>query len=127
MPYRSLSELHSGKTEGEDANVKRSDLQPKESDLSNNEGIVVLNCKGENSADEESLGPIEYWPTQGFQAEYYPYTNQKGYLSPFVFVKFNRPKKGTVINIECTVHAKNIAIKKQDREGNLRFELLVDE
>jgi sodium/potassium-transporting ATPase subunit beta len=119
--------LRTAKNAGDDASVKRSELQVKGSDLTNGEGMVVLSCKGETAADEEYLGPIEYWPFQGFPVEYFPYTNQKGYLSPFVFIKLNRPKKGTVINIECTAHARNIAIKRVDREGNLRFELLIDE
>lgn len=35
------------------------------------------------------MGSIQYIPQQGFPAYYYPYTNQKGYLAPFVAVKFN--------------------------------------
>nr|CAI5856613.1 unnamed protein product [Callosobruchus analis] len=52
---------------------------------------VWITCEGENPADIEYLGPITYYPSQGFPGYYYPYLNREGYLSPLVAVKFERP------------------------------------
>lgn len=54
---------------------------------------IWVTCYGENGADSEILGDIEYFPTQGFPSYFYPYENTKGYLSPLVAVKFTRPKR----------------------------------
>lgn len=53
---------------------------------------VWVSCIGENGMDKENIGDIEYFPTRGFPAYFYPYTNAPGYLSPLVAVKLNRPK-----------------------------------
>merc|ERR1711936_1254642 len=57
---------------------------------------VWFECVGENPADKENLGPITYFPTNGVSANYYPYTNQKGYLSPIVFIQLDKPKGGVM-------------------------------
>ena len=54
---------------------------------------VWLDCEGENPADKENMGPIVYHPTRGISANYFPYLNQEGYLSPAVFVEFTKPKR----------------------------------
>lgn len=54
--------------------------------------MVWVSCQGENPADRENLGPIQYMPYQGFPGYYFPYTNQEGYLSPLVAVHLQRPK-----------------------------------
>ena len=50
-----------------------------------------ISCTGENASDREVVGPITYYPSRGFPAFYYPYTNVPGYLSPLVAVHFERP------------------------------------
>lgn len=60
---------------------------------------VWVTCYGENGADREILGDVEYYPTRGFPSYFYPYTNIKGYLSPLVAVKFTRPKREYSSNI----------------------------
>lgn len=50
-----------------------------------------VSCEGENPADIENIGPIEYYPRQGFPGYYYPYENSEGYLSPLVAIHFTRP------------------------------------
>lgn len=50
-----------------------------------------MSCEGENPADVENIGPIEYYPRQGFPGYYYPYENSEGYLNPLVAVHFTRP------------------------------------
>lgn len=55
--------------------------------------MVWVSCHGRDSADEEVIGDIEYYPKlNGFPDYYYPYTNTPGYLSPLVAVRFLRPK-----------------------------------
>ncbi|XP_022914204.1 sodium/potassium-transporting ATPase subunit beta-2-like isoform X2 [Onthophagus taurus] len=88
---------------------------------------VWVSCEGENPADVEAVGPIQYFPDiQGFPGYYYPYENAEGYLSPLVAVHFLRPKSGIVINIECKAWARNIKHSRVDRIGSVHFELLID-
>jgi len=88
--------------------------------------IIYITCEGENAADKENIGPINYYPQQGIDFKYFPFTNQPGYLSPFVFVHFLKPTPGVLINIECKAWAKNIKHDRMDREGSVHFELLID-
>ncbi|KAF7490757.1 Sodium/potassium-transporting ATPase subunit beta [Sarcoptes scabiei] len=88
--------------------------------------LIYVTCEGENAADKENVGEIEYYPKPGIEFKYYPYTNQPGYLSPFVFAHFKKPTPGVLINIECKAWAKNIKHNRMDREGSVHFELLVD-
>ncbi|KAI1285956.1 Sodium/potassium-transporting ATPase subunit beta-2 [Halotydeus destructor] len=91
----------------------------------NPSGIYVT-CEGENPADKEHIGPLEYFPNQVIESRYFPFTNQAGYLSPIVLVKFTSPSTGVLINVECKAWAQNIKHDRQDREGSVHFELLID-
>ena len=53
---------------------------------------VWVSCGGENPADVENIGPVQYIPRRGFPAYYYPFTNKEGYLSPLVAVLFEKPR-----------------------------------
>jgi len=87
---------------------------------------VWVDCHGENPADKEELGDIRYYPaTSGFEAKYFPYFNQKGYVSPLVAVQFLNPKAGQLFHIECRAYAGNIKYHKRDKLGRAHFELLV--
>ena len=123
-PYRSLDDIKDGIIR----NSKGITIEPKvrDSELNSGEGQISIQCEGENAADKEKLSKIEYWPRQGFPAEYFPYTNQKDYLSPFVLVKFNNPTRGMVINIECIAMDRKIAINRYDREGSVSYQLMID-
>ena len=46
---------------------------------------------------------MTYTPFRGFPGYYYPYRNQRGYLSPIVMVQLKSPEPGVLMNIECTV------------------------
>ena len=46
---------------------------------------------------------VTYTPFRGFPGYYYPYRNQRGYLSPIVMVQLKSPEPGVLMNIECTV------------------------
>lgn len=117
---------------------------------------VWVSCKGESPADSEFIGPVSYYPKQGFPGYYFPYENSEGYLSPLVAVHLERPKReyphflkfiysycpifvnlicyiilvcflaGILINIECRAWAKNINYRQKDKQGSVHFELMID-
>ncbi|XP_063914348.1 sodium/potassium-transporting ATPase subunit beta-2-like isoform X1 [Zophobas morio] len=88
---------------------------------------IWVSCEGENPADVEYLGPVQFYPpVQGFPGYYFPFRNSEGYLSPLVAVRFLRPVSGIVINIECRAWAKNIHYNRAERMGSVHFELLID-
>ncbi|XP_044750913.1 sodium/potassium-transporting ATPase subunit beta-2-like [Coccinella septempunctata] len=87
---------------------------------------IWISCQGENPADTEFLGPVQYYPSiQGFPGYYFPYKKIEGYLSPLVAVQFRTPTTGLVINIECKAWAKNIKHNRDDGSGMVQFQLLV--
>ncbi|XP_067007708.1 sodium/potassium-transporting ATPase subunit beta-2 [Anabrus simplex] len=90
---------------------------------------IWVSCHGENPADKENIGPLDYFPkSRGFASYYYPFTNKKGYLSPLVAVQLTNPKLNVLINIECRAWAKNIRYSKMksEREGSVHLEVLID-
>jgi sodium/potassium-transporting ATPase subunit beta len=87
---------------------------------------VWVTCEGENPADVENIGPIDFKPRQGFAGYYFPYMNSEGYLSPLVAIHFQRPVKGIIINVECKAWAKNIRHDRKDRIGSVHFEIMID-
>lgn len=87
---------------------------------------VLASCEGENYADRDNIGPVEFWPKEGFPFQYFPYENQEGYMAPLVMVQFIKPKPGTLIKVWCKAWASNIYHHQNDRAGSVRFELLVD-
>lgn len=87
---------------------------------------VWVNCIGENPADIDTMGPIEYYPKErGFPAMYFPYKNQRNYQSPVVAVQFKKPPIGQLLHIECRAWANNIGYNRMDRVGMVHFELLM--
>ena len=69
---------------------------------------------------------MKYTPGQVIPANHFPFTNQEGYQAPFVMVRFENPKPGVLINVECKAWAENIEYNRKDGEGTVHFELLVD-
>lgn len=91
------------------------------------QNLVYITCTGENSADRDNIGQdVNYYPQQGIPFNYFPFTNQKGYVSPFVFVQFNDIARRVLVNVECRAWAKNIHFDRGDRLGSVHFEMLVD-
>lgn len=90
---------------------------------------LQIECRGEYPADVDNIGEVQYYPKDGFDMKYFPYLNQKNYLSPLVFVKFKKPALGVLIQVVCQpTNAKNIAQDKHMRgDGRVHFELLIDE
>ncbi|XP_067006982.1 sodium/potassium-transporting ATPase subunit beta-2 isoform X2 [Anabrus simplex] len=87
---------------------------------------VWVSCEGENPADVENIGPIQYFPSRGYPGYYFPFANNEGYLSPLVAVWFENPATGVLINIECKAWAKNIFHDRAERRGSVHFELMID-
>lgn len=87
---------------------------------------IGISCEGESDSDSDNLLSIQYFPSGGFSASYYPYMNVKGYKSPLVFVKFAEVKHGALIQVWCKLWAYNIKHHKNDKAGSVHFELLVD-
>jgi len=87
---------------------------------------VWIQCKGQNPADIENIGEIVYYPSQGFSANFFPYLNQPGYLSPVVFMQLKNPREGVMIAIECRAYAMNIEHDSMERRGLAHFEVMID-
>ncbi|XP_046676077.1 sodium/potassium-transporting ATPase subunit beta-2-like isoform X2 [Homalodisca vitripennis] len=87
---------------------------------------VWVSCEGENPADVENIGSIQYFPKRGFPGYFFPYKNQEGYLSPVIAIWFEAPTTGVLVNIECKAWAKNIMHDRMERRGSVHFELMVD-
>ncbi|XP_061402034.1 sodium/potassium-transporting ATPase subunit beta-1 [Musca vetustissima] len=89
---------------------------------------VWVSCNGNNAKDQEDFGTVKYYPSQGFPAYYYPYLNQKNYLSPLIAVQFEQLPVNKMINIECRAWAKNILYNGsvRDRMGSVTFQLFID-
>jgi len=89
-----------------------------------------LQCEGEYAADKDNLGPLEYYPKNGdVPVAFYPYVGQKGYLSPLVFVKMQKPATGVLLQVVCKpVNARNIRQNKMSNgDGRVTLEILIDE
>jgi sodium/potassium-transporting ATPase subunit beta len=90
--------------------------------------VLKIECTGEHPADKDNIGPIEYYPQDGFPLEFFPYLNQDNYLSPLVFAKFMRPQTGVLIQVVCKpANAANILNNKYSRgDGRVNFELMIE-
>ncbi|XP_069690315.1 sodium/potassium-transporting ATPase subunit beta-2-like [Periplaneta americana] len=92
----------------------------------NNLKSLWVSCEGENPADVEFVGPIQYIPRREFPGYFFPYTDKKGYQSPLIAVWFERPTLGVLINIECRLWAPNIEYDREKGRGFVHFELMID-
>jgi sodium/potassium-transporting ATPase subunit beta len=88
--------------------------------------MVWISCGGENPADRENLGVINYYPYPGIPDYYYPYQNQEGYISPLVFANLVKPKLGVLIAVSCKAWAANINHDIAERMGTVHFEIMID-
>ena len=59
--------------------------------------MIWLHCDGEDDPDIENIGPVTYTPFRGFPGYFYPYRNQRGYLSPIVMVQLKNPMPGVSV------------------------------
>ncbi|KAG4065628.1 hypothetical protein HA402_012618 [Bradysia odoriphaga] len=87
---------------------------------------IWFTCEGDTAADKEFIGPVSYYPQNGFPTYYFPFKNIEGYQSPIVGVHFARPMRGVVITIICKVWAKNIPLDEEKGLGYAKIYLLID-
>ena len=59
--------------------------------------MVWMSCEGENPADVENIGKINYYPQMGIPTYYFPYKNQIGYKSPIMFAHLENPKSKKIV------------------------------
>lgn len=85
---------------------------------------VPVTCRGETPSDEENMGPITYYPPEGFHYKFFPYLEQESYNTPLVMVHFENPGKLMNLRIQCFAWAKNIDHNKN--EGLTKFELYLE-
>lgn len=64
---------------------------------------VWVSCEGENPADKEFIGTVEYLPYQGFPGYYYPFLDKRHYLSPLVAVHFKNITREYYFCSECSL------------------------
>ena len=74
-----------------------------------------MSCEGENAADIENVGVINYYPFRGFPGYFFPYSNKINYLSPVVAVHFEQPKSKVIFNADCTFKSirENQSVKRK--------------
>ncbi|CRK99115.1 CLUMA_CG012158, isoform A [Clunio marinus] len=81
--------------------------------------IIWVSCEGKSPVDKENMGLITYLPRRGFPGFYYPCSSKIACTEPLVAIQFQSPKSQVLINVQCTIWAKNLH-KKVD------FELQID-
>jgi len=81
------------------------------------EKTIWVDCVGENPADVENIGPVAYFPTQGFPG--YSLDNKSEDEEAVVAVQFQKPQLGVVVVVKCQVWAEN-------SDASVTFELLID-
>jgi len=86
---------------------------------------IIVKCEGENPLDKELIGPVDYKPI-GFHKKFYPYKQQRGYVSPVVMMRFQKITPGVLIQVECKAYAKNIKHHRNDRAGSTHFEIIYE-
>ena len=60
----------------------------------------------QNDGDNDNRGEVEFFPKFGFPLKgFFPFMNQKGYQTPFVFAKFRGPRYGAVVQMWCKYSA----------------------
>ena len=68
--------------------------------------MVWMSCEGENPADVENIGKINYYPQMGIPTYYFPYKNQIGYKSPIMFAHLENPKSKNFL-LHFKIHCNN--------------------
>ncbi|XP_060522765.1 sodium/potassium-transporting ATPase subunit beta-1 [Cylas formicarius] len=88
---------------------------------------IWVSCLGKDDVDKEKTADFNYYP-HGFPGYYYPYKNDKNYLSPIVAVELRNLTPNTIVSIECRAWAKNIRYSGSalDRAGSVTFEVQID-
>jgi len=70
-----------------------------------------VDCQPNTAVDRENLGNnLKYAPvSQELPRRYFPYLNQRNYMSPFVAIKFTHPARNVYIGITCRLWSPNLS------------------
>ena len=79
--------------------------------------MIWLHCDGEDDPDIENIGPVTYTPFRGFPGYFYPYRNQRGYLSPIVMVQLKNPMPGVSAMIIYPIRTNTNSSSGSDEPG----------
>jgi len=92
-----------------------------------NVSFVRIECRGQHVADMDNIGEVEYFPKPGMDLSFFPYLNQKNYLSPLVFVKFNNVRRNVLVQVVCQpINVENIQTDSRSKgDGRVEFELFL--
>ncbi|XP_053404465.1 sodium/potassium-transporting ATPase subunit beta-1-like [Mercenaria mercenaria] len=90
------------------------------------EYAVTVHCEGEDPVSKDNMGPILYFPAEGFHFKYFPYVGQNGWKSPIVFVRLDSATPATVVRVTCTAYAKNMKYDDLLNTGKVSFDVMVD-
>jgi hypothetical protein len=94
---------------------------------------VWVTCGGK----DDDIGQIAFYSIgdslnsfPGIPGYYFPYLDQSGYQSPFVFIKFLNPPVNKVFKVECKAWAKNMDGPSDSDSAtgftSVEFEVLID-
>lgn len=75
---------------------------------------------------KDNIGTITYYPKHGFHFKYFPYTGERVWLNPLVFVRLEDPNPAVVLRVTCSVYAKNIVQYDNLDTGKVSFDVMVD-
>jgi sodium/potassium-transporting ATPase subunit beta len=97
-------------------------------DLTDNATTPMVKCVGQNPADIENLGELQYYPSVTYDGKQYgaishaffPFLRQEGYTDPLVAVTFPKIYKNVMILLKCHL------IGLSSTAGDTAFELMVD-
>eukprot|EP00106_Octopus_bimaculoides_P021819 XP_014789261.1 PREDICTED: sodium/potassium-transporting ATPase subunit beta-1-like isoform X2 [Octopus bimaculoides] len=96
---------------------------PKDRYLANSIGI---HCYGINSPDKDNLGNVVYIPPTGIPFKYFPYLNQKNYVSPFTWIQLLGIRRHIAVGIRCKIYVNNAYIYHRKRINFVDFYVLID-
>jgi len=88
---------------------------------------VWVGCEGKTSEDRDNLGTANftYHPFPGFDASFFPYSNQPGYRSPLVAVQLAGLPRDLEVTLVCRVYARNVMQSVKDVLGLAVFQVQV--
>jgi len=95
---------------------------------------IVIKCEGEHLADKDNVGPISYFPrgadgaTGVIKKYYFPFLGQPHYMTPLVFIKFEKVLKNVLVQVVCRpINLANLKTDGKDGQGKVHFEVYITE
>lgn len=89
---------------------------------------ILIECKGQYTADEDNAGPITFWPSKGSQGvikkHFFPFLGQPNYMSPLVFIKFEEIQTNVLVQVMCRpTNLLNVKTDGKELQGKIHFEV----